>query len=518
MKDTSRITAAVCAAVLFVSLFGCTSRKIAGGESIPDEDAQLTVTSATSRMTDSEGKTISTDAITSVTDDTISGSGTTTSGTVATTSVHGNTEPHTNSNNTSDTTTDKTAAPDASAETTAFLNTVDFMALSSTAINDMYRLFWTNQNGGHICGDSQDGNGNTSMIWESTMLVLAMENYYVATGDTTAKDKIRAQWQYIRSVYDNRSITGNMGYAPNSAADDAGWTAMFLMTVYHVLGDKEALSMARTVILNAYSYWKDGSLSNGMWYCDTELYNGDQWKSIYSASLVISALEYCENTKGTSQYDAGLYDKTMTLYNWLEENMRRDAIKTYNDGLQDGSSYTVTTIDYLYWSDFNVNRSNRCEKNGPDGGVRPKDIAYTGSVSALFGNMGMAAINAKLYKITGDQTYLTKAVQTAQALTRVYDNNGAYLNDRDHNTNSAFTYYYIKEVLTLAELSAADRNMMGMTAYYIATYGRTGSGYYNTSWGKGGTSLDGEIEKLTCNATNVNMITAAALCRSLGLF
>lgn len=417
-------------------------------------------------------------------------------------------------------TTTSTATTKAATTTKALPPTTGYANLAKKVMQDMYSHYWTDKDGGHIIAThaGEPISGKPSMVWESAMLMLAMENYYFATGDADTKQKMQAHWNYLRSVFNEEQLVGRQGKSPNLASDDAGWSAMLFITIYRIFNDKSALELARKLIHNSYDYWVDGTMDNGIWYCDKKLYNGDQWKSIYSVSLLISALEYSKATKGTAQYDQSLYEKSMKLYNWIENNLRRDKVITYENGLQDGRSYTVNTIDYLYWTDFNVNRSGRTEKNGPDGGIRPKDITDNGSVSSLFGNMAMAAINVTLYEMTGEKNYLTKAVQTAKSLANVYNREGAFINDRDHNTNATFTYYYVTKVMTLNEITSSEREMFGTTAYNIANYCRSSNGYYYPLWRKSSANNKKDPPtSMMINATTATMVTAAALAEKLGL-
>ena len=414
------------------------------------------------------------------------------------------------------------SVPDNNPSLTKELKNTDFIQLAGAALEDIYAKFWTDKNGGHIVNThgGQPISGRPTMIWESAMLMLCMENYYYATKDAATKDKMIAHWTYLKDCFTEEQMIGMQGKTPNLAADDAGWDAMLYIAMYRIAGDTAALRRARLNILQSYDYWMDGSLQNGMWYCDPKLYNGDQWKSVYCASFLISALDYLEVTAGTSEYDADLYKKTMDLYVWMQENLCRDAVKTYQNGLQNGNAYTVSQVDHLYWVDFNINRSGRTEKNGPDGGVRPLDIKFEGSVSSLFGNMAMAAVNAKLYRMTGQNIYLDRATKTVSSITRYYTqkDTGGYLNDRDHGTNAAFLYYYITDVLTLPTITQQDRNVLALTGRAVAQHGKRPDGYYNTSWTTNSYSAGEEYLDLTRMATSVAMITGSALGRSLNLF
>ena len=74
--------------------------------------------------------------------------------------------------------------------------------MAKKALDDMYRRFWTEDGGGHIlpahCGIIVD---KPLMIWEVTMLLIAMENYYDATGDEDTKRRILGTCDYLKEVF-----------------------------------------------------------------------------------------------------------------------------------------------------------------------------------------------------------------------------------------------------------------------------------------------------------------------------
>jgi len=399
-----------------------------------------------------------------------------------------------------------------------------FAGIAQKALDDLYRHFWTEKDGGHFIdthGEKEEVKKFTA-FWCSSIAVFCLQNYYEATGDLDTKNRIALQWQHILNSFNEEQLTGLLGRAPNTAADDAGWDALYYIRMYEILGDKKALQYAGKLVRNSFEHWKDGDLSNGMWYSDYSQYN-EQWKSVYCGAHVLVALKYSELTKGTEYYDQKLYDDAMKLYTWIENNLRRDKVVTYEDGLQSGKPYTIDTIDYLYWTDFNVNRKTRVEKNGPDGGTRPNDITDNGSVSSLFGNMMMASINAILYRTTGNDQYRVKAVQTANSMSKIYNKGGSFINDRDANVNATFYNDYIKEVLPLKGISEEAKELVKTTALNIYNDCRTAEGYYKVCWRKlpPGFSCLRDVQKhyeyMQVSATSVTMITGAALAEKLGI-
>lgn len=403
--------------------------------------------------------------------------------------------------------------------------TTKYREMAKKALDDLYERFWTDADGGHIlpthCGLVVE---KPLMIWEVTMLLIAMETYYDATGDEETARRIVGTWNYLKSVFTREQMVDNFGKEPNLALDDVGWDIMCYLMAYRFTGDPDALDMVKTTLLGAYDHYKDETLEEGLWYNDWAQYN-DHWKSSYIVSLLISALEYCRITKGTDRFSRELQDQTLLLCDWVERTFRRDRVYTVENGKADGSPYTVDVLDNLYWIDYNKDRENRDERNGPSGGLRPGDIRELGSVSAIFANMGLAAVNVRRYEMFGDETCLKKAVQTADALEKYYNNHGAYLNDRDGNTNATMLRYYIHSLLATDRTTDKQRDMLFRTAENVYATGQNRKGRYLPWWGRvigpedTVPQLDPrglDVEGIMCNATSVTMICGAALLESLG--
>lgn len=398
-----------------------------------------------------------------------------------------------------------------------------YTAMAHKALQDLYARFWTDADGGHIlpahCGIIVE---KPLMIWEVTMVLIAMETYYDATGDEDTKNRILRTGEYLKSVFTMEQMVGKFGEEPNLALDDAGWDIMCYLMCYRLSGDVQWAKMAQTALLGAYDHWKDGCLENGLWYNDWKQYN-DHWKSSYIVSLLISAWELLRMTKGTSLYSQELYEQTLTLYRWVERDLRRDRVYTIAGGRGDGADLVLDVVDHLYWVDYNKDREGRDERNGPSGGIRPHDIKELGSVSAIFANMGMAALNVKLWEDLGEEDCLRKAIQTSNSLERIYNNNGAYLNDRDSHTNATMLRYYVHTILATDRATDAQRNMLFKTADNVYAGGRNNNGIYYPWWGKVCTPDNVSHPKLgyfaanmMVNATSVTMICGAALLESLG--
>ena len=396
-----------------------------------------------------------------------------------------------------------------------------YLKLALYAQDDLYDKFWDEENN-HLIPTSQgyaDPMVSQGMIWEHSMAIFDMYTLWFALEEDSVDkkelyDKFAGEWAFLKESFTYEQMTGNFGSAPNIAIDDTGWGAMTYMIMYNVLGEEECLTLTRDCVRNAYDFFKDGEVGNGLWYHATLGENDKQsFKSMSYVGLMYAALEY---TLATG--DESLLADTLALYDWTEENMLRSGTKTYENALAGGQSLTVDVADNLYWMDYNVGRSGRGVVNGPDGGNAPMTIDEGGSVSCLFANMAMGAIHALLYEITGEQQYLDNAIRTLRALNdcALYSFKGAYINDRDAWANAMFVGPWVRRVLTLPGVTEADYNRIFTTADHITQRARTEDGYYQGGWSGSKVWNEHNVpQQIMTTATTVNMVTAAALLEQL---
>ena len=360
--------------------------------------------------------------------------------------------------------------------------TTTYRNAAALAQKDMTDNFWYGDlKTGHLVKEYHglpiDESESQQMIWAHATAIFEMETCYRATGDEELKQRIALQWKFIKSAFNEEELTGLFGRAPNIAADDAGWGAMAYMVYYRMTNDEQALRCTGELVHNAYAYWAvDGNLSNGMYYNEDRTF-----ASLASVGLMCAGLDFYRTAKdqeGFSELAQTVYEDTIRLYDWVEAKLRRDGPKTYGNG-----SITVQTADNLYWMGYDYASEGK-DIQAPQGYNRPQDIHEAGSVSSLFGNMGMGIIHARLYALTGEEVYRKKAVETAQALTDsvCYNIRGAFINDRDAWANGSFVGDWVNEVLVLDGIRQEDCNIIRDTADSILLNCRTADGYYRAEW------------------------------------
>ena len=317
------------------------------------------------------------------------------------------------------------------------------------------------------------------------MFYVALNDLWRTTGNSTLQQMLAADWKRTESVYTTNQLEScGQDSGINWAVDDAGWSSIMYLDAYDATGDQTALLCAEGLVNNAFDRWLDNQLGGGLWYSDAE-----QVKSLYQVAIVLSAFRIYELTG-----DQSFYDRAMQCYTWMESCLLRD--------------------DNLYWCDYN--------SSGPAGKSRPNQIAETNSVVYLGGNMGMALLHARLYQMTGDTNYLSRAVRTANAICNspLLTPAGIYLDDRDAWTEGTFAGDWAREVLCLPGIDARPWTALWSTADSIVTNART-NGCYGGSWagpaeGPGSAWwLNGSRpEQITTSSSSANMIMAAAALES----
>ena len=392
----------------------------------------------------------------------------------------------------------------------------DFQEYAQIVFSDLKNHFWDADNNRVIRTHGGKPNNNTPPVWEFGTVLYALLTEYELTGDEAVKAMIAGQWEYMQQAYNENSITVT-GRGTNPALDDASWTARILLKVYGITGDQKALAWGGKMLRNSYDYWMDEAMENGLWYSyKKDIENRNEEKTIYDVGLLLAGLEYHEATKGTDLADPALYEDTMKLYHWIETYLRRDKEKTYGD-------IKVEAVDNLYFNTFYDREDGTFE---PGGYRNPDTIAESNSSSSLMGNTAMAVIHQKLYDMTGDEKYKTKAVETANAIANSgYNHNGILVNDFDPWTNVSFMGEFVGKVLTQDGIDAKWNKLLTNTALSIMKRCRTDEGYYKASWENstvyerisktGGYDLREDVMMTSVNT--MHMVIAAALGEKLGI-
>ncbi len=354
-----------------------------------------------------------------------------------------------------------------------------YLNLAKFAVDDLIENFWVGDlETGRVIpthtGAALDLNNN-GVIWECGMVLYSFYDLWVITGDEKYEKAITAEANYFRTAYSAEQLEDPAG-PPGPATDDCAWTAMLLMIFYDVTGDEWFLERTINLLDNVRDRWYDEELG-GLYYKD-----GVDYMSSYECGITLTWLRLWEIT-GEQRF----YDMSLASY----ENMHKRMV--WDEGL-----YFI-----------------ECNKYWPTGDK--KSIGEGASSSSLFGNMAMATLSAKFYKITGEQKYLDRVYATNEGLLKRYNNGGVLLNDRDAWTNGTFASYYASNVLTLEGTEEMQKLLLN-TAKSIMCNDRTDKGTYGGSW-QGPAEGDGSVwhlkgstaDQAHTSGSTVMLVTAAAI-------
>jgi len=364
-----------------------------------------------------------------------------------------------------------------------------FLLIATAAANDLLTHWWAGSaQAGQILNTQNGFTTNLSIpsgvLWERAMWYVAVHSLWRTTGNPTLQQILASDWRRTGSVFTTNELQACGAGANNFAVDDAGWSSVMYLDAYDVTGDPNALSCAEGLVNNAFSRWLDNQLGGGMWYSDAK-----QIKSLYQAAIVLSAFRIYQSTG-----DQPFYDRAFQSYTWMETHLLRS--------------------DGLYWTDY--------DSSGPMGQDRFNQIAETNSVVSLGGALAMGLLHARLYQMTGDTNYLSRAIRTANAIynTALLTTNGIYLDDRDAWTQGTFASDWAREVLPLTGIEAKHWTALWRTADSIYANART-NGYYGGSWGgpaEGPGSAwwrNGSIpEQITTSSSSSDLMMGAAALES----
>jgi hypothetical protein len=331
------------------------------------------------------------------------------------------------------------------------------------------------------------------VIWERAAVLIALEAWASQDGDARARECIAAQWRYDKAQYQPKEL---MACGPGSSApwcDDAAWEVVYYVIAFQQTGDRDALTAAMGLLEQMRGRWFDEALGGGLWYNDRR-----QVKSLYGVAYIYGALGVYQAT-----HDQHYMDLALAEYHWIEDHLRR--------------------ADNLYWCDFSAGPPDDPDRPpGIVGAKRPNDIHTAGSVTYLGGNLGMAACQAWLYQLTGEDAWRVAALRTTIAIDEhLCDSAGRFINDRDAFTNGFFVSAWARRVAGLHGSEPALEDLR-RTAQAIAlrrtgsdykpVYGPGGAGFYPADWDGAARweSKESLANMLHVCGTSVSFLTAAA--------
>lgn len=339
----------------------------------------------------------------------------------------------------------------------------------TAALNNLFAHFWTGaRDTGHIIptgwtgvvGGSFDGSDWRGSTWPGALFLSVMYTQYLLDPTDAHAQPIRSQWSYLRSRFSDSDFTAVGASSPmNVWLDDTSTNMQMLLEIYAVTHDERALSLAKTALQNGWNHWHndDPRFGGGLWYTDDHTE-----ESLHQVQYALNAWRVYELTG-----DQTMLAHSQEVYNWIQTHM------WHTDD--------VYYMDYGWWSSDNQ-ATDQPHVNWW-GGIQEGVIEV--SQSYLAGVMGMDTMHARMYRLTGDEQYKTRAIATARGLIKNFvGNNGAFFDDRDAWANGLHVREWILEVYPLlpSDLQQQFKTAFQRTAQGIHANNTTSDGYYGPCW------------------------------------
>jgi len=322
---------------------------------------------------------------------------------------------------------------------------------ATAAYSDMISRFWRGPPAsGHLAIVNGIGTGNSAAgvsietppqkgwLWQYAQAWNVIYAEWKITGSADALTRLGAERNWVLSIWTpaNAATCGAVGGTTSYAQDDATWGAMGLVELYDATGDANALALGAAIIDCAYNRWYDTTMGGGLFYTDSPnagYVNKDSYNGEFALAMVECAQFGCSSASMTNSQ---MMANGRALADWGNATLLR------------GTGTVCPQSDALYhmgvYSNAGVTTpiENAC--------AHPGAIAAAASVTQLSNNMAFAAVNARLYALTGVAAYKTFAVNTAASILALeLDGNGAFLDDRDARTNGFAAWNMANDVVPL---------------------------------------------------------------------
>ncbi len=273
--------------------------------------------------------------------------------------------------------------------------------------------------------------------------------YWRTTHSSDAKVRLIAEWRWVTKNWSLADMhrCGRVGRQSATTQDDSSWMAMGLVQLYEATGDREALAFSKAVIDCAMERWGDDATGGGLWYDDE--HQANTGKSVTNGNFALAMLYLYEHTCAIGKCDRELLHEVESIENWAARRLLRD--------------------DGLYWMSFPNPR-------------RPDQIEPTSSVVALFGNMGFAALDARLYGISKDPVYRERARRTTAGILRYEVRDGAFLDDRDARGNGYAAWNFAHEAVPILDRPQPVIDAFLTTGRNVVAHDRSPEGAYGGDW------------------------------------
>jgi hypothetical protein len=319
----------------------------------------------------------------------------------------------------------------------------------------------------------------TPSFWQMASFANVLYWDWMLTRSEASRAKLLAQWRYVRGVWTDRQLSSaDPSTGIMNVSDDAAWAINYLVQTYAATGDIRALDDAKALLPTILDRWADpnaprvslGRLRaspHGVLYATS---TGDPdhqgVASIFEAMIANAALEIRR-----ASADQGELAYAKATFAWSRTYLRQRSTGLYYTELDIRPRLANGAVNSHYLKPIGDNLG------AP---VRGLDATY------LAGTMAMGVLAARLYKLTGEASYLAEAQSTAAAMARndtYLRSDGALVNARDPWTDGYWAPAYAVEVLSLPGVDPSHRLRAAMINTAASILSReTPDGYYGADW------------------------------------
>jgi hypothetical protein len=299
-------------------------------------------------------------------------------------------------------------------------------------------------------------------LWQYAEAWNVLYACYKTSCSSDAQTRLQAEWNWVQA---NWTLSGVGTQCAASVCgwtsqDDVSWVAMGLVEFGDALSSATALTWAKSAIDGGNAAFLDSSIGgNGLNYVNSPTPPNSSGKQISNGNFGLAELEYyqlqCPIEGGSCPLATVYYTAAKGLADWGNTYLIRT-----------NATICSASNDNLYWMGVYSNAGVATVTEGNCS--QPYVIRQATSVTALFGNMAFAALNARVYNMTATLSYKTQALATAASIMQYELYQGGFMDDRDARGNGFAAWNFANDVLPLMTTANATAAKI---AYFITARG-----------------------------------------------
>jgi predicted alpha-1,6-mannanase (GH76 family) len=260
---------------------------------------------------------------------------------------------------------------------------------------------------------NNNAGGNTFHYWPNAHMLDVLNDGYLRTGNSTYVTRMK---ELLRGIK-----TNNRGTYNNDFNDDMIWLANSCLRAYESTNDQEYKDVARELWGIIKTSWSDDVFGGGITWKQTDD-SRFQKNAVSNAPAAIIALQLYELDNSPEDLEWAV-----KIYAWQKQKL-------------------VDPITGLVWDSISIREGQEFTQT---------DWVFTYNMGTWIG------AGLKLYRATGDRTYLTDALRTARSATRTPQLlTDGLMKDEGQGDGGLFKgvlVRYMTELIMAPEINTGDR-------------------------------------------------------------